>query len=132
MHFLSMECWTWYYYLTFRSVFRTQSNIYDGASCENSQIVLTVIYLLEKPHRRCWTVLIKPPTLLQYFYRPLPEHFGILCIERLIKGALSGLRQFFSIKGPLKMMKNDKNFYFTSKARFVLKIFKFLSDFLIM
>ena len=42
-----------------------------------------------------------------------------------IKGALSGLRQFLALESPLKMMK--KAFYFTSKALFVLKIFKFLS-----
>ena len=42
-----------------------------------------------------------------------------------IKGALSGLRQFLAIENPLKMMKNA--FYFTSKALFVLKVFKFLS-----
>ena len=43
----------------------------------------------------------------------------------LFKGALSALRQFLAIESPLKMMKNA--FYFTSKALFVLKIFKFLS-----
>ena len=42
-----------------------------------------------------------------------------------IKGALSGLRQFLAIESLLKMMKNA--FYFTSKALFILKIFKFLS-----
>ena len=42
-----------------------------------------------------------------------------------IKGALSGLRQFLAAQSPLKKMKNY--FYFTSKALFVLKIFKFLS-----
>ena len=41
------------------------------------------------------------------------------------KGALSGLRQLLAIERPLKMMKNA--FYLTSKALFVLKIFKFLS-----
>ena len=41
------------------------------------------------------------------------------------KGALSGLGQFLATESPLKMMKNA--FYFTSKALFVLKIFKFLS-----
>ena len=41
------------------------------------------------------------------------------------KGALSGLRQFLATENTLKMMKNA--FYFTSKARLVLKIFKFLS-----
>ena len=43
----------------------------------------------------------------------------------MIKGALSGLRQFLAIESPLQMMKNA--FYFTSKALLVLKIFKFLS-----
>ena len=43
----------------------------------------------------------------------------------VIKGALSGLKQFLATESPLKMMKNA--FYFTSKALFVLKIFKFLS-----
>ena len=42
-----------------------------------------------------------------------------------MKDALSGLRQFLPTGTPLEMMKND--FYFTSKALFVLKIFKFLS-----
>ena len=42
-----------------------------------------------------------------------------------LKGALSGLRQFLATESALKMMKNA--FYFTSKAPFVLKIFKFLS-----
>ena len=42
-----------------------------------------------------------------------------------IKGALSGLRQFLAAESPLKVMRNA--FYFTSKALFVLKIFKFLS-----
>ena len=43
----------------------------------------------------------------------------------LFEGTLSGLRQFLATEIPLKMMK--KAFYFTSKALFVLKIFKFLS-----
>ena len=50
-----------------------------------------------------------------------PENFK----ERL-KGALSGLRQFLATESPLKMMRNA--FYFTSKALFVLKIFKFWSS----
>ena len=43
----------------------------------------------------------------------------------ILKGALSGLRQFLAAESPLKMMKNVC--YFTTKALFVLKIFKFLS-----
>ena len=46
-------------------------------------------------------------------------------LKPIFKGALSSLRQLLAIESPLKMMKNV--FYFTSKALFVLKIFKFLS-----
>ena len=42
-----------------------------------------------------------------------------------IKGALLGLRQYLVHDSPFKMMKIA--FYFTLKALFVLKIFKFLS-----
>ena len=49
----------------------------------------------------------------------------ILTVYLSLKGALSGLRQFLATESPLKTMKNT--FYFTSKALFVLKIFKFLS-----
>ena len=42
-----------------------------------------------------------------------------------LKGGLSGLRPCLTTETPLKMMKNV--FYFTLKALFVLKIFKFLS-----
>ena len=44
---------------------------------------------------------------------------------KLVKGALSALRQFLATESPLKVMK--KVFCFTLKALFVLKIFKFLS-----
>ena len=43
----------------------------------------------------------------------------------LIKGPLSGLRKFLATESSLKITKNA--FYFTLKALFVLKIFKFLS-----
>ena len=43
----------------------------------------------------------------------------------LLKGTLSGRREFLITESPLKMMKNA--FYFTLKAIFVLKIFRFLS-----
>ena len=42
-----------------------------------------------------------------------------------VKGAILGLRQFLATESSLKMMKNA--FYFTLKALFVLKVFKFLS-----
>ena len=41
-----------------------------------------------------------------------------------VKGVLSGLTQFLATESPLKIMKNT--FYFTLKALFVLKVFKFL------
>ena len=41
-----------------------------------------------------------------------------------IKGALSGRRQFLATESPLNMMKNAV--YFTSKAHFVIQIFRFL------
>ena len=41
---------------------------------------------------------------------------------KIVKGGLSGLRKFLVIESLLKMMKNAS--YFTSKAPFVLKIFK--------
>ena len=52
---------------------------------------------------------------------------SVMCPSRLkmVKVALSGLRQFLATELPLKMMKNA--FYVNSKALFVLKIFKFLS-----
>ena len=42
------------------------------------------------------------------------------------KGTLSGLRQSMATESYLKMMKNI--FFFTSKALFALKVFKFLSS----
>ena len=43
----------------------------------------------------------------------------------IIKGAPQGLRQILASESPLKKMK--KAIYFTLKALFILKIFKFLS-----
>ena len=48
-----------------------------------------------------------------------------IVFQSLVKVALSGLRQFLATEKPLKMIKNA--FYFTLKALFVLKLFKFLS-----
>ena len=36
-------------------------------------------------------------------------------LERILKGALSGLRQFLATESPLKMMKNT--FYFNQKRK---------------
>ena len=58
-----------------------------------------------------------------------PEELSLVSYVKItklkFKGALSGLRQLLATERPLKVMKNA--FYFTSKALFVLKIFKFLS-----
>ena len=45
----------------------------------------------------------------------------------MFKGALSGLKQLLATESSLTMMKNA--FYFTLKALFVLKIFKFVLTF---
>ena len=55
----------------------------------------------------------------------LSKTFPHIFFVFLTKRALSGLRQFLATESPLKMMKNT--IYFTSKALFALKIFKFLS-----
>ena len=68
----------------------------------------------------CENIKIKSKQFLKRFHR-----FTKNRSEVAIKGGLSGLRQFLAAESPLKMMKNV--FYFTSKALFVLKIFKFLS-----
>ena len=44
---------------------------------------------------------------------------------KILKGIPSRLRKFLAAESTLKIIKNA--FYFTSKALFVLKIFKFLS-----
>ena len=66
------------------------------------------------------------------------KHFCHYCLHAFIteevlkchikdhfKGPVSGLRQFLATESPFKMMKNA--FYFTLKALFILKIFKFLA-----
>ena len=57
-----------------------------------------------------------------------PIHADIIEFQNFLlqlKGPISCLRQFLGTESPSKMTKNA--FYFTSKAFFVLKIFKFLS-----
>ena len=57
-------------------------------------------------------------------YVVFAEQLYVEQMHENFKGALSGLRQFLAFESTLKMMKNA--FYFLLKARFVLKIFKFL------
>ena len=61
------------------------------------------------------------------YFRPLADFFidVIFLILLHFKSIVSGLRQVLAIESSLKMMTNA--FYFTSKAIFVLKIFKYLS-----
>ena len=49
---------------------------------------------------------------------------------KYLKGAFSGLRQFLGTENPLNIMKNG--FDFTLKAVFVLEIFQFCSEYLVM
>ena len=53
------------------------------------------------------------------------DSFTAQKMAHFIKSAHSDLRQFLAAESPLRMIKNA--FCFTSKALFVLKIFKFLS-----
>ena len=62
----------------------------------------------------CLKLIVETPERQWY-------HSGVF----IVKGAVTGLRQFLETESPLKMMKNT--FYFTSKTLFVLKIFNFLS-----
>ena len=69
-------------------------------------------------------------TLISIKESIINNQFSLINIKKsfsitLIKGALSGLRQYLANESPLKLMKNA--FYFTLKPFFVLKIFKFLS-----
>ena len=48
-------------------------------------------------------------------------------VKSLVKGTISGLRQFLATESLLKIMKNT--FDFTLKALFVLEIFQFCSEF---
>ena len=73
-----------------------------------------LVFVQRKPQDYCYLspVSLSPVTQeLWFYFRFLKAH--------------SGLRQFLATESPLKMMKNA--LYFTSKAPFVLKIFKFLS-----
>ena len=58
--------------------------------------------------------------LIRFFSR---RGVSKLVISDNFKGAVSGLRRCLANKSSLKMMKNV--FYFTLKALFVLKMFKF-------
>ena len=50
---------------------------------------------------------------------------GAFSLWSILKGSVSGLRQFLTIENPLKMMKNT--FYFMLKVFFVFEIFTILS-----
>ena len=65
------------------------------------------------------------PNLFELILLKVRFHFSQTWKFFLFKDALSGLRPFLVTETPLKMMKNA--FYFTLKALFVLKVFKFLS-----
>ena len=68
------------------------------------------------------------PSTLKY---PLFPFISVNIFLQDIKGARSVLKQFLTIENHLKMMEKNAS-YFTSKAIFVIKIFKFLSWILVM
>ena len=89
--------------------------------CENSELPKTTAYF----HKRfCYRQKLYFITLRFVGSLRATDIIWILIFSSF-KGAPSGLRPFLASESPLKMMKNA--FYFTSKALFVLKIFKFLS-----
>ena len=60
------------------------------------------------------------------YFCPLADFIDVIFLILLhFKSIVLGLRQVLAIESSLKMMTNA--FYFTSKAIFVLKIFKYLS-----
>ena len=75
----------------------------------------------------CPILYLFGPTFWFYVHNVVVYYFTNLLTSLFrwgLKGALSDLRQFLATESPLKVMKNI--FCFTSKALFVLKIFKFL------
>ena len=80
------------------------------------------LFLMLHFFRYKWNVLKKLKTFLKacFFVTPVLQVVSI----KWEKGRLSGLRQFLATESSLKMVKNA--FYFTLKAFFILKIFKFL------
>ena len=55
--------------------------------------------------------------------------YFVIC-PKLLKGTLSGMRQFWAYENPFKMMKNA--FYFTSKVFYYSRYLSFCLDFLVM
>ena len=80
-------------------------------------------------YKRLYKLTIQASLTLSYLVylvtkSALYESHLLQLLFTLIKGVLSGLRQFLTIESPLKKMKNTS--YLTLKALFVLKIFNFL------
>ena len=78
----------------------------------------------------CFNIFAETNVQNVFLSQYIPETFFSYAMQNaniipLLKGALSGLRQFLATESLLKMIKNA--FYFTLKAIFILKIFKFLS-----
>ena len=57
-------------------------------------------------------------------FRDFYSRNNTISTKGFIKGQLSCLRQFLATESPLKRMKKKKN-YLTSKALFVIMLFKF-------
>ena len=96
--------------------------------------------ILHKLHMKSFKIKIgtQPGITRNDFHIASTNYFSVWYYRDKIKtwneiiwftGALSGLIQFLATESTLKMMKNA--FYFTLKALFILKIFKFFLDFLV-
>ena len=96
--------------------------------------------VLHKLHMKSFKIKIgtQPGITRNDFHIASTNYFSVWYYQDKIKtwneiiwftGALSSLIQFLATESTLKMMKNA--FYFTLKALFILKIFKFFLDFLV-
>ena len=73
-----------------------------------------------------WMIFFISTNFFNFFYWIFFQYADLVkFIVETLKGTLLGLKRFLATESALKMMKNA--FYFTSKALFVLKIFKILS-----
>ena len=110
--------------------------IYNENSLKN-EIYLKLLILLEKRKKSkskqprwysniSWEfpIVYWSLQLIFFFFFFLSWYPSFRFSSFLLKGALESLRPFLMTESPLKMMKNA--FYFTLKALFVFKIFKFL------
>ena len=96
---------------------------YDGAGAVSGHINRISVLILRDHSKALYTYCaIHRLNLVFGTSRKISSKRNLMGV---IKSALPGLREFLATKRPSKMLENA--FYFTLKALFILKIFKFLS-----